>query len=92
MKSKQNCSAKVLRRRHEEELATLEIKFRGIFGGLENVSKVEMREMNTKMNANTSSTTSNGGGGGGGGGGTMLRPNLNCANSSGSGVKAHFAC
>ena len=86
MKSKQNCSAKVLRRRHEEELATLEIKFRGIFGGLENVSKVEMREMNTKMNANTSSTTSNGGGG------TMLRPNLNCANSSGSGVKAHFAC
>lgn len=90
MKSKQNCSAKVLRRRHEEELAALEIKFRGIFGGLENVSKVEMREMNTKMNANTSSTTSNGGGGGGGG--TMLRPNLNCANSSGSGVKAHFAC
>jgi len=89
MKSKQNCSAKVLRRRHEEELAALEIKFRGIFGGLENVSKVEMREMNTKMNANTSSTTSNGGGGGGG---TMLRPNLNCANSSGSGVKAHFAC
>ncbi len=86
MKSKQNCSAKVLRRRHEEELAALEIKFRGIFGGLENVSKVEMREMNTKMNANTSSTTSNGGGG------TMLRPNLNCANSSGSGVKAHFAC
>ena len=50
------------------------------------MSKVEMREMNTKMNANTSSTTSNGGGG------TMLRPNLNCANSSGSGVKAHFAC
>ena len=90
MKSKQNCSAKVLRRRHEEELAALEIKFRGIFGGLENVSKVEMREMNTKMNANTSSTTSNGGGGGSGG--TMLRPNLNCANSSGSGVKAHFAC
>ena len=90
MKSKQNCSAKVLRRRHEEELAALEIKFRGIFGGLENVSKVEMREINTKMNANTSSTTSNGGGGGGGG--TMLRPNLNCANSSGSGVKAHFAC
>ena len=90
MKSKQNCSAKVLRRRHEEELAALEIKFRGIFGGLENVSKVEMREMNTKMNANTSSTTSNGGGGGGGG--TMLRPNLNCANSSGSGVKAHFTC
>ena len=89
MKSKQNCSAKVLRRRHEEELAALEIKFRGIFGGLENVSKVEMREMNTKMNANTSSTTSNGGGGGGG---TMLRPNLNCANSSGSGVKAHFPC
>ncbi len=86
MNSKQNCSAKVLRRRHEEELAALEIKFRGIFGGLENVSKVEMREMNTKMNANTSSTTSNGGGG------TMLRPNLNCANSSGSGVKAHFAC
>ena len=86
MKSKQNCSAKVLRRRHEEELAALEIKFRGIFGGLENVSKVEMREVNTKMNANTSSTTSNGGGG------TMLRPNLNCANSSGSGVKAHFAC
>ena len=86
MKSKQNCSAKVLRRRHEEELAALEIKFRGIFGGLENVSKVEMREMNKKVNANTSSTTSNGGGG------TMLRPNLNCANSSGSGVKAHFAC
>ena len=46
--------------------------------------------MNTKMNANTSSTTSNGGGGGGGG--TMLRPNLNCANSSGSGVKSAFAC
>ena len=46
--------------------------------------------MNKKVNANTSSTTSNGGGGGGGG--TMLRPNLNCANSSGSGVKAHFAC
>ena len=90
MKSKQNCSAKVLRRRHEEELAALEIKFRGIFGGLENVSKVEMREMNKNVNANTSSTTSNGGGGGGGG--TMLRPNLNCANSSGSGVKAHFAC
>lgn len=90
MKSKQNCSAKVLRRRHEEELAALEIKFRGIFGGLENVSKVEMREMNKKVNANTSSTTSNGGGGGGGS--TMLRPNLNCANSSGSGVKAHFAC
>ena len=89
MNSKQNCSAKVLRRRHEEELAALEIKFRGIFGGLENVSKVEMREMNKKVNANTSSTTSNGGGGGGS---TMLRPNLNCANSSGSGVKAHFAC
>ncbi len=89
MKSKQNCSAKVLRRRHEEELPALEIKFRGIFGGLENVSKVEMREMNKKVNVNTASTTSNGGGGGGS---TMLRPNLNCANSSGSGVKAHFAC
>ena len=54
------------------------------------MSKVEMREMNTKMNANTSSPTSNGGGGGSSS--TMLRPNLNCANSSGSGVKAHFAC
>ena len=40
--------------------------------------------MNKKVNANTSSTTSNGGGGGGG---TMLRPNLNCANSSGSARK-----
>ena len=51
MKIKQNCCAKVLRRRHEEELVGLQRKFRGIFNELENVSKVEMREVNTNASA-----------------------------------------
>ena len=81
MKSKQNCSAKVLRRRHEEELAALEIKFRGIFGGQER-GKVRWK-MNTKMNANTSPRVI--------GGGIAVRI-LNCANSSGENQSAFKAC
>jgi len=91
MKIKQNCCAKVLRRRHEEELVGLERKFRGIFNELENVSKVEMREMNVNKNVSTSSSSASPSGVGG----SMLRPNLNCSTSSGNGhrrAKAHFAC
>ena len=91
MKIKQNCCAKVLRRRHEEELVGLERKFRGIFNELENVSKVEMREMNVNTNVATSSSSASTSGVGG----SILRPNLNCSTSSGNGhrgAKAHFAC
>ena len=91
MKIKQNCCAKVLRRRHEEELVGLERKFRGIFNELENVSKVEMREMNVNTNVSTSSSSASTSGVGG----SILRPNLNCSTSSGNGhrgAKAHFAC
>ena len=80
MKIKQNCCAKVLRRRHEEELVGLQRKFRGIFNELENVSKVEMREVNTNANKKTSSSSSISSSSSSAiDNGIMLRPNLNCS-------------
>ena len=81
MKIKQNCCAKVLRRRHEEELVGLQRKFRGIFNELENVSKVEMREVNTNANKKTSSSSSISSSSSSSAidNGIMLRPNLHCS-------------
>ena len=80
MKIKQNCCAKVLRRRHEEELVGLQRKFRGIFNELENVSKVEMREVNTNANKKTSSSSSISSSSSSAiDNGIMLRPNLHCS-------------
>ena len=79
MKIKQNCCAKVLRRRHEEELVGLQRKFRGIFNELENVSKVEMREVNTNANKKTSSSSSISSSSSAIDNGIMLRPNLHCS-------------
>ena len=80
MKIKQNCCAKVLRRRHEEELVRLQRKFRGIFNELENVSKVEMREVNTNANKKTSSSSSISSSSSSAiDNGIMLRPNLHCS-------------
>ena len=81
MKIKQNCCAKVLRRRHEEELVGLQRKFRGIFNELENVSKVEMREVNTNANKKTSSSSSSISSSSSSAidNGIMLRPNLHCS-------------
>ena len=83
MKIKQNCCAKVLRRRHEEELVGLQRKFRGIFNELENVSKVEMREVNTNANKKTSSSSSSSISSSSSSSaidnGIMLRPNLHCS-------------
>ena len=82
MKIKQNCCAKVLRRRHEEELVGLQRKFRGIFNELENVSKVEMREVNTNANKKTSSSSSSSISSSSSSAidnGIMLRPNLHCS-------------
>ena len=81
MKIKQNCCAKVLRRRHEEELVGLQRKFRGIFNELENVSKVEMREVNTNANKKTSSPSSISSSSSSSAidNGIMLRPNLHCS-------------
>ena len=79
MKIKQNCCAKVLRRRHEEELVGLQRKFRGIFNELENMSKVEMREVNTNANKKTSSSSSISSSSSAIDNGIMLRPNLHCS-------------
>ena len=81
MRIKQNCCAKVLRRRHEEELVGLQRKFRGIFNELENVSKVEMREVNTNANKKTSSSSSSISSSSSSAidNGIMLRPNLHCS-------------
>ena len=80
MKIKQNCCAKVLRRRHEEELVGLQRKFRGIFNELENVSKVEMREVNTNANKKTPSSSSISSSSSSAiDNGIMLRPNLHCS-------------
>ena len=80
MKIKQNCCAKVLRRRHEEELVGLQRKFRGIFNELENVSEVEVREVNTNANKKTSSSSSISSSSSSAiDNGIMLRPNLHCS-------------
>ncbi|CAL6317637.1 unnamed protein product [Bathycoccus prasinos] len=70
MKIKQNCCAKVLRRRHEEELVGLQRKFR-----------VEMREVNTNANKKTSSSSSSISSSSSSAidNGIMLRPNLHCS-------------
>ncbi|CAL6319234.1 unnamed protein product [Bathycoccus prasinos] len=69
MKIKQNCCAKVLRRRHEEELVGLQRKFR-----------VEMREVNTNANKKTSSSSSISSSSSSAiDNGIMLRPNLHCS-------------
>ncbi|CAL6316733.1 unnamed protein product [Bathycoccus prasinos] len=70
MRIKQNCCAKVLRRRHEEELVGLQRKFR-----------VEMREVNTNANKKTSSSSSSISSSSSSAidNGIMLRPNLHCS-------------